>query len=212
MFITLEGVEGSGKSTHIKKLEKYLVSKDFDVLVTREPGGTPIGEMLRQVLLSPSFTEMLPETELLLYTAARLQIIEQVIKPALNAGKVVISDRFIYSTYAYQGYGRGIPIDTIRRLCELMNIDLLPDITILLDVDIEEGLRRATRNEKDREFKGFIKDRFEMEDHTFHERVQRGYWELAKRLDYKIYVVNTSDSVDKTFKSILDIVKPYLKL
>ena len=144
MFITLEGPEGSGKTSHIKPLTEWLSGQGYKVFATREPGGTDIGEQIRAVIHDLKNTEMHPRTETLLYQAARAQIVEQVIKPRLAAGEIVISDRYYDSTIAYQGYGHQQNLEEVRSLVKYATGGLNPDLTILLDIDVEAGLKRKT--------------------------------------------------------------------
>ncbi|MBI5454701.1 MAG: dTMP kinase [Deltaproteobacteria bacterium] len=188
LFITFEGVEGCGKSTQIALLGEYIGKSGLDVLTIREPGGTPTGEAVRRILLD-SNSEIGPMAELLLYEACRAELVLKVIRPALKAGKVVISDRFMDSTVAYQGYGRGLDIEAIKRLNRLVVGETVPDLTILLDCDPEAGLRRAiSRIEKG---KGPREDRFEREEIAFHKRVRDGFLSIAKE-EKRVSVVDAS--------------------
>src|SRR5271157_4302360 len=146
MFITLEGPDGSGKTSHVKPLAEWLEGQGCHVLTAREPGGTAISEQIRSILHDLKNTEMHPHTETLLYQAARAQIVEQVIKPLLAAGEIVISDRYYDSTIAYQGYGHQQNLDEVRALVKYATGGLTPDLTILLDIDIEAGLKRKMQN------------------------------------------------------------------
>jgi len=172
MFITLEGPEGSGKTSHIPYLVEHLRGKGHIVFPTREPGGTSIGEQIREVIHDLKNEEMHPRTETLLYQAARAQIVEQVVKPRLKAGEIVISDRYYDSTIAYQGYGHQQDLDQVRALVKYATGGLVPDLTVLLDVDVEEGLRRK---KKDNEW-----NRLDAYTVEFHQRVRAGYLEMAK--------------------------------
>jgi dTMP kinase len=172
MFITLEGPEGSGKTSHIPPLVDYLRDKGHIVFPTREPGGTSIGEQIREVIHDLKNVEMHPRTETLLYQAARAQIVEQVFKPRLQAGEVVISDRYYDSTIAYQGYGHQQDLEQVRALVKYATGGLVPDLTVLLDVDVEEGLRRK---KKDNEW-----NRLDAYTVDFHQRVRAGYLEMMK--------------------------------
>ena len=173
MFITLEGPEGSGKTSHLPDLADFLREDGWNVLTTREPGGTAIGDQVRQVLMRSDNTAMNPRAETLLFLAARAQLVNEVIRPALAAGTVVISDRYGDSTLAYQGYGHGNDLDTIRQMLAFATGGLTPDLTVLLDVDPAVGLRRKKSvGEWNR------MDAYQLE---FHQRVRAGYLELARQ-------------------------------
>ncbi len=188
MFITLEGPEGSGKTSHIPYLVEYLREKGYTVFPTREPGGTSIGEQIREVIHDLKNVEMHPRTETLLYQAARAQIVEQVIKPRLKAGEVVISDRYYDSTIAYQGYGHQQDLEQVRALVKYATGELIPDLTVLLDVDIEEGLRRK---KKDNEW-----NRLDAYTVEFHQRVRAGYLEMAKSEPRRWVVIDGSQPLE----------------
>jgi len=173
-FITFEGPEGSGKTTQARLLEKNLQEKGFRVRLVREPGATPVGEEIRQVLLRKG-REIVPLTELLLYQAARAQNTEENIIPFLKQGGVLISDRYADSSVAYQGYGRGLSRDEIERINKMVCSGLRPDLTILLDLDPEIGLQRGNKEEF---------DRLEQENLDFHRRVRKGYLDLSREYDY----------------------------
>jgi dTMP kinase len=189
MFITLEGPEGSGKTSHIPPLVEYLRDKGYTVFPTREPGGTSIGEQIREVIHDLKNEEMHPRTETLLYQAARAQIVEQVFKPRLAAGEIVISDRYYDSTIAYQGYGHQQDLEQVRALVKYATGGLVPDLTILLDVDVEEGLRRK---KKDNEWNRL--DAYTLE---FHQRVHNGYAEMVKQEPNRWVVVDANRSWDE---------------
>jgi dTMP kinase len=173
MFITLEGPEGSGKTSHLPSLVEYLREKGYTVFPTREPGGTSIGEQIRGVIHDLKNVEMHPRTETLLYQAARAQIVEEVFKPRLAAGEVVISDRYYDSTIAYQGYGHQQDLGQVRALVQYATGGLVPDLTVLLDVDVETGLKRKTQN-------GSEWNRLDAYTLDFHRRVRTGYLEMVK--------------------------------
>jgi dTMP kinase len=173
MFITLEGPEGSGKTSHIKPLADWLASQGRRVFVTREPGGTDIGEQIRAVIHDLKNTEMHPRTETLLYQAARAQIVEQVIRPKLAEGFVVLCDRYSDSTVAYQGYGHRQDLDQVRALVRYATGGLVPDLTVLLDVDVEVGLRRKAGDQD--------WNRMDAQTMEFYRRVRRGYLEMVKQ-------------------------------
>ena len=172
MFITLEGPDGSGKSLQMAPLAEYVRSLGYEVLTTREPGGTAIGDQIREVIMRMDNKSMNPRTEILLFCAARAQIVAQVIRPNLEKGVVVISDRYADSTLAYQGYGHGLSLETLRQILDFATGGLKPDLTLLLDVDVEQGLSR--RHTGGGEWNRL--DDYEME---FHQRVRKGYLELA---------------------------------
>ncbi len=172
MFISLEGPEGSGKTSQLPPLVQYLRERGYTVFPTREPGGTSIGEQIRAVIHDLKNVEMHPRTETLLYQAARAQIVEEVFKPRLAAGEVVISDRYYDSTIAYQGYGHRQDLEQVRALVKYATGGLVPDLTFLLDVDVEAGLKRKTRN-------GSEWNRLDAYTLEFHQRVRKGYLEMA---------------------------------
>ncbi|MBI3313504.1 MAG: dTMP kinase [Candidatus Omnitrophica bacterium] len=183
-FITFEGAEGSGKSTQIRRLAAYLRRNGKKVLLLREPGGTRVSEAIRQVILNKFFKEMKPETELLLYLAARAQIVRQKILPALQKRQVVICDRFEDSTVAYQGYGRKIPLEAIEKVSELLGRGkLVPSLTFILDIDPRKGMARGGRH-----------DRIERESFQFHERVRRGFLQIARKNPKRCIVLNGLES------------------
>ncbi|HSQ16310.1 MAG TPA: dTMP kinase [Anaerolineales bacterium] len=172
MFITLEGTEGCGKTSQVAPLAEYLRQQGWNVLTTREPGGTPIGEQIRTVLHSLENTEMHARTEILLFQAARAQHVEQVIRPHLAAGGLVICDRYADSTLAYQGYGRQQPLEPLRALVDYATGGLKPDLTLWLDLDVEVGLRRRA--------KGGEWNRLDALEVAFYQRVRQGYFELVQ--------------------------------
>lgn len=177
LFITFEGIEGCGKTTQLRLLAQSLAGQGFDIVTTREPGGCPIADAVRQILLDPDNHALVPRAELLLYAAARAQHVDEVIRPALLSGKTVLCDRFTDATCAYQGYGRGLDSTLINSLNTLAAAETRPNLTILLDMPAEEGLRRAqSRNTAQTlEHEG----RFEEESLAFHRRVRQGYLDLA---------------------------------
>ena len=172
MFITLEGPEGSGKSTQALMLAQFLSDNGFSVVTTREPGGTSIGYQIRGVLHDVANEEMESETEFLLYSASRAQLVREVIRPALLESKVVLCDRYADSSIAYQGYGRGLDLETLLAVTEFATSGLVPDLTLLLDIDVEQGLSR--RIDGDEEM-----NRLDLQEIAFHQRVREGYHQLA---------------------------------
>lgn len=203
MFITLEGPEGSGKTSHIPHLVSFLREQGYTVFPTREPGGTSIGEQIREVIHDLKNAEMHPRTETLLYQAARAQIVEEVIKPRLAAGEIVLSDRYFDSTIAYQGYGHGQPLEQVRQLVHYATGGLTPDLTILLDLDVELGLQRKSKQQEWNRLDAYTVD--------FHKRVRAGYLELAAAEAPRWRVVDASQgwqAVQETLRAtILDLLK-----
>jgi len=197
-FISLEGIEGTGKSTQASLLAERLSKYGVDVLLTREPGGTVIGNRIRDILLLPDHAEMSAVTELLLYNAARSQLLAEKILPALKKGKTVITDRFSDSTFAYQGYGRSIDMGLISSLDRIATGGLRPDVTLLLDLDIETGL---TRNRSANKI-----DRIELEDIEFHRRVSEGFRELEKKEPDRIKIIDASASIEEITETAWRIV------
>lgn len=193
-FITFEGTEGVGKTTQIQLCENYLKTKNISCLVTREPGGTKLGERIREILLNNDGTDIAVMAELLLMFSARAQHLEEVIYPALKTNLWVLCDRFTDASYAYQGGGRGVPFSSIRRLETTVQDGFKPDLTILLSGDIETGMRRVSdRGEK---------DRFELEEVEFFERVRHSYLTLAKASPDRFAIIDADQSIDKAALAI----------
>jgi dTMP kinase len=204
MFISLEGPEGSGKTSQLPILAEYLRQHGFNVLTTREPGGTSISEQIRTVLHTLENKEMNPRTEILLFQASRAQLVEQVIKPHLKEGGVVLSDRYADSTLAYQGYGHQIDIESLRVLVTFATGGLKPDLTILLDVDVETGLRR-------KELKGEW-NRLDAYDLEFHRRVHQGYIQLVQAEPERWEVIDASHSPKKVQDELRRVVAERLNI
>ncbi len=208
MFITFEGVEGSGKSVQIKRSLAYLKKGGVACLLTKEPGGTEFGRALRKVLLETGGCRREPWSELLLYLADRHQHVRELIQPALERGLTVLSDRYQDATRAYQGGARGISMEEIEKLSRLLGI-IEPDKTILLDMDPEEGLSRArTRNRTDPS--AAAEGRFEAENLEFHRRVRTAYLELARRFPERIHIVAASGAPDEVFSRIAGLLDAWL--
>ena len=197
-------MEGSGKTTQIQRLKKYLTQKGIPCKVTREPGGCPISERVREILLNPDHREMVPTSELLLYEAARTQHVKEVIKPFLKKGGVVLCDRFSDATLAYQGYGRRIDLKWIERLNQLSSQGIKPDVTFLLDCPSDVGLKRALH--RNRTLKQEKEERFEKEKIQFHRRVRKGYLTIAKKEPRRVKIIDTRQGEDKVFEKIRKIV------
>jgi dTMP kinase len=205
MFITLEGIEGAGKSTQIPFLVDLFRRRGIQCLVTREPGGTPIGEKIRRIVLDSRNKALLPSAELLLYVADRIQHIDQKIRPALEAGQTVVCDRFFDATVVYQGCGRGLDLELIHRLHHVLCGDIKPDLTLLLDLPPRTGLSRAWRRSD-----GQNNCRFESEALAFHQRVRRGYLELAMSEPRRFSIIDATGLPEKVSEAIGRAVNTFL--
>lgn len=199
LFVSMEGPDGAGKSTQIELLRAYLTARGYDVIITREPGGTVISEAIRQIILNKEYTEMSPNTELLLYAAARAQLVQEVIRPALDAGKAVICDRFLESSVVYQGIARGLGVEKVYEVNDYALEGLRPQLTILLDLSAEEGLRRK-KNQAEL-------DRMEAEGLQFHQKVVEGYRLLADREKDRIMKISASLPVDEIHAKIVSAIE-----
>jgi dTMP kinase len=201
IFISFEGVDGSGKTTQTNMLSAHLIKDGIDVVVTREPGGTRIGERIRDILLDPKLQEMSPMTETILYAADRAQHAAEVIRPALNAGSIVICDRYIDSSLAYQGVGRGLGIEGVRNLNEWATNDLYPNLTILIKVPFEAGLKRLPLDRM---------DRMEMQSESFHASVQEAYFTLAKFFSQRVVIINGEEKPEVVHHYVMEEVEKHL--
>jgi len=199
-FITFEGPEGSGKSTQGRLLVKYLRSKGRKAIFLREPGGTSVSEKIRKILLDKSNHRISPLSEMLLYMAARAQLVQEIIKPALARGYFVVCDRFLDSTIAYQGYGLGINLSLIEYLGKSVTFSIKPDLTIFLDVEVRRGLRACGRK----------LDRIEQRSLAYHQRVRRGYLTLAAKYPRRIKIVKPDKQKAKTQVEVRKIIKRYV--
>lgn len=200
LFITLEGPDGSGKSTIIQLLGEYLQEKNIDFIMTREPGGTPIGEEIREIILDTKNTNMGPETEALLYAASRGQHVHEKIIPALNEGKVVLCDRFVLSSLAYQGVGRGLGIEKVKAINDFALKNIYPDLILFFHIDPEVTLQRKTKESGG--------DRLEKEGNIFHKRVYNGYMELLEIYPKNIKIIDANKSIEEVLEqSIKEIEK-----
>ena len=204
MFISFEGPDGSGKTTQVARLADTLTQLGYQVLITREPGGTPIGDQIRQVLADLKNTGMHPRSETLLFLAARAQLVEQVIKPRLAEGHIVLCDRYADSTMAYQGYGHQNDLDQIKSLINFATGGLKPDLTLLLDLGAEVGLKRKAE--------GSEWNRLDAYSLEFHQRVRQGYLALAEAESDRWVVINADQQADKVQDQVLRIVQPNLPL
>ena len=204
LFITLEGPDGSGKSTQSLLLARYLERKGYKVVRTREPGGTSIAEALRRIILNPK-SRISKLTEVLLYEAGRAQHTSELILPALRQGKTVICERYTDATLAYQGYGRKLNIRMVNELNRIASSGLKPDLTILLDLDVREGLKRV------RKISGGRMDRMERESIRFHERVRKGYLEIASRDPARFKLVKVMETPEKTHLEVAKVIRKLVK-
>jgi dTMP kinase len=207
IFITFEGPECAGKTTQIKMLEAYLKSEGYETVITREPGGTEIGEELRQIVKHHvSGVPVTDEAEVLLFAASRAQHVSELIKPALRREAVVICDRFFDSTTAYQGYARGLDMNFINQLNNFAVSGTIPDITILLDLSAEESIDRGSRREETL----FVEDRIESEKIDFHKRVRDGFLKIAESEPKRFKIIPAVDSIENIHNKIVNTVKPLL--
>ena len=203
IFITMEGPDGSGKTMQMNMLEQELRQRGLDVLRSREPGGTAISEKIRDMLLDPANTEMSDRTEALLYAASRAQHVEQVLKPALRQGKIVLCDRYVDSSLVYQGIGRGLGIPAIEEINAFATGGLQPDVTIVLQIDFEEGLRR----------KGIQNgglDRMEAQKEDFLRRIHDGFTELKELYPERVFLIDGAKAPSEVFQKIQNVLKPFL--
>jgi dTMP kinase len=205
VFITFEGPEGSGKTTQIRQLAERLKARGLNILQVREPGGTSIGDQIRDVLHDHKNEAMDPHAELLLYSASRAQLVAQVLRPHLAAGGIVICDRFADSTMAYQGYGRGLDLDALRQITRFATDGLSPDLTLYLDIDPEQGLQR--RNTSGEEW-----NRMDALALDFHMGVRAGYLQLIAAEPHRWVKIDASQSIDAVHKAICDVVDERLQL
>jgi len=204
IFISMEGPDGSGKTTQIELLKSYLESIGYEIIVTREPGGTKISEAIRSVILNKEYTEMSYMTEALLYASARAQLVSEVIKPAIEEGKAVISDRFVDSSVVYQGMARGLGIDNVYKINDYAIQGMMPNLTIHLDLPATVGI---SRKKKQAEL-----DRMELETLDFHERVAEGYRELAKLAPGRIKTLDATEDIKVIHDKIVFYVKEVLNI
>jgi dTMP kinase len=199
LFITFEGPDGSGKTTQAQLLYQYLQGRGYSVFLTREPGGTGIGDQIREVLHSLENTEMLPQTEILLYSASRAQLVGQIIRPHLDRGEIVLCDRYADSTLAYQGYGHGLDLQVLQVITSFATGGLKPDLTIYLDIDIEEGLRRKLVAHQAGEAEW---NRMDQQELAFHHRVREGYLQMVAAEPERWVVIEAAQPADAAQQAI----------
>jgi dTMP kinase len=202
LFITFEGPEGSGKTTQVRLLVEYLQARGYPVLYTREPGGTEISEQIRQVILSTRNKAMQSEAEVLLFSAARAQIVAELIRPALAAGKIVICDRYADSTMAYQGYGLGLDLDALRAITRFATGGLVPERTFYVDVPVEVGLARRQRGET---------NRLDQKEVAYHTRVRNGYLALIQAEPHRFIVIDGSQTIEQVQQEIRTLMLQELR-
>lgn len=205
LFITIEGPEGAGKTTIINMLAAQLESEGYPVLQTREPGGIDIAEQIRRVILAPENTAMDPRTEALLYAAARRQHLIEKVKPALETGAVILCDRFIDSSLAYQGHARGLGIDEVLTINQFAIGNMMPKLTLYFDIAPEQGLERINQH------KGREVNRLDLETIDFHKKVREGYQQLMVRFPERIYQIDASASVELVYNQALNKIREFIK-
>jgi dTMP kinase len=204
IFVTFEGPEGAGKTTQVQLVVEYLKKQNVPYLYVREPGGTRIGDLIRQILLDPDLTEMVDRTEMLLYAASRAQLVEQKIRPALMEGQVVICDRYVDSSIVYQSMGANKDIDEVLAVNRIATGGLKPDRTYLLDIPVEMSQQRIA-------LRGNGKDRIELKEYEFHIRVREGYLSLAKQEPERFQLIRADQSVERIFDQIINDLVSLLK-
>lgn len=201
-FIVFEGIDGAGKSTQLSLLQRYLGDKGYDVVTTREPGGTLVGEEIRSILLNPRYKDLHYRTEAFLYSSARSQLVATKIKPALMSGKVVLCDRFVDSTLAYQGYGRQLSLDFLRQINRLATNGLEPDLVLIFDLLPEKGMQRVNKRSDG--------DRLENEPLQFHRRVRQGYLTLAEQQPSNHLILDASLTVEMLHQEVVKAIEGLL--
>jgi len=209
-LITFEGIDGCGKSTQMRLLEQYLLERGVFIVSTREPGGTELGKKIRAALLDGGKGSVEPLAELLLYAADRAQHVRQVVMPALEEGKVVLSDRFYDATTVYQGYARGFDLTLVNQLNELATGGLKPDLTLLFDLDVEIGFKRTRKRGDGAGGAAAQPDRLDQEPMEFHERVRSAYLEIAAREPQRFRIIPSAGPVEETFKLMIKEVRSLL--
>lgn len=199
-FISVEGTDGSGKSTQVELLIEYFKASAKEFIYLREPGGTKISEQIREIILNSENVEMHKETEMFLYAAARAQLVNEVIQPALDEGKIVICDRFVDSSFAYQSFGRGIPYETVKAVNDIAVGGRMPDMTLLFDLSPADAAAR-------RKARGEVGDRLENEGSDFHTAVYRGYKSLAERMPERIKVIDANRTIEEVHNDVISLIE-----
>ncbi|MBI4469771.1 MAG: dTMP kinase [Acidobacteria bacterium] len=203
-FITFEGIDGSGKTTILQRIDEVLRSSGLRYQVTREPGGTPIGYEIRTILLNAAHHQLVPSTELLLYAADRAQHVSQLIQPALQAGRHVLCDRYADATIAYQGYGRGHDLEWVQRLMEFATGGLKPDLTVVLDLEVEIAQRRVRTRSGN--LMPMFADRLDAETLEFHQRVRNGYLRLAEQEAERVHIIPAAAEIERVAEMVYELV------
>ncbi len=211
MFISICGVEGAGKTTQLRHIAGFLKSTGRNFVMTREPGGTEIGMKIRRILLDPENRDLTPKAELFLYAADRIQHIEQVILPALKEGKIVVTDRFVDSTTVYQGYARGIDLELVEKINELVLNGLKPDLTLLLDISPTLGLARV-RDQFQLGERAESESRFEREELVFHEKIRKGFLTLAQKETNRFRIIDADRDPEMVKQDVISVLKSALNL
>lgn len=204
LFITFEGNDGSGKSSALQAVKQELTDLGYDVLYTREPGGSPIAEKIRELILDKANLGMDDKTEALLYAASRREHITKTIIPALDEGKIILCDRFLDSSLAYQGYARELGVDNVLNMNQFATEGLFPDLTILVCVHPEIGMSRIKKDERDM-------DRLEIEKMTFHTKVYEGYLKVAEKYNHRIVAINGEQTKEEVLQAVKDVLYPFIK-
>ena len=214
LFITFEGCEGSGKSTHSEKVYQTLIKNGYPVLLTHEPGGTKVSDRIRELLLNRNedgnFNNLVPNAELMLYLASRAQHVEELIMPAIKAGKIVLCDRFFDATMAYQGYGRSLDTSFLKEVNAFITHGVSPDMTILLDIEPEAGIERSKKIKKPAASEGQL-DRMESQSIKFHNTVRQGYLEIAKMETERIFVYDANQPLEQNFEQISKKIMTFIE-
>ncbi len=201
-FIVIDGINGSGKTTLIKNLEKYFINKNKDVVLGKEPGGTLAGDALRKIVLESS-QKLTPETQFFIMSASRSEYVDKVVNPAISESKFFISDRYYYSSLAFQSYGGGLDFNFVKNISDVATKKCYPDIVFILDLNLETAFERLNIRNKDQ----LEKDNFENEEFLFHKRVKDGFLDLAKKLDERFYIVDASKNEEEITKDVISVLE-----
>lgn len=207
ILITFEGIEGCGKSTQANRIFNYLLNSKYDVILTCEPGATKVGKIIREILLSITNKNIDPYAELYLYLADRAQHLKEVIYPNYRDGKIIICDRYYYSTVVYQGVARNIGVETVELLHSVMPSFIKPNITFILDISVDESIRRTKKRIQEEKSNVFV--RFELEERVFHENIRQGYLEILKRESPRVLIIDGMKDIDEITAQIINYLKGF---